>query len=213
MKASYSGPSTAKIIISSVSALDFSWPCRHGLCSDRILSPGSQLYQRPAANPAKSLRKVSRRRSTNNSELLWIIPTWLLIHRFILEIILNSVSQFPLLEAFGGETLLQCLSVNNEKHMCPNNKHLILPLFYKWDEGFFFCRTCWVCYCDAFLLLSVVAVNEIVLLWFSTLWKTDINKTIHLGFIRNHWNVNIYNASTLHYFVFKKIQYSNRSEI
>lgn len=49
-----------------------------------------------------------------------------------------------------------------------------------------------------------------LLLWFSTLWKIDVHKKTHLGFIRNNSNVNIYNASTLHYFVFKKIQHSSR---
>lgn len=49
-----------------------------------------------------------------------------------------------------------------------------------------------------------------LLLRFSTLWKIDVHKKTHLGFIRNNSNVNIYNASTLHYFVFKKIQHSSR---
>lgn len=46
-----------------------SWPCLHGLCTDRILCPGSQLFPRLVGSPARSLRKISRRRSTNNSEL------------------------------------------------------------------------------------------------------------------------------------------------
>lgn len=47
----------------------FSWPCLHGQCTERILCLGSHSFQMLAGRPARNLQKVSRRRSTNNSEM------------------------------------------------------------------------------------------------------------------------------------------------